>query len=84
MSDAKKQGTDNTIYRDFCIGMKNQTLDQLRLAGEIARRASQGASSARNSDILYTTAHNFAQLETNLENIEDNLNKVCALTRQTK
>lgn len=84
MSDDTRQNTSNTIYRDFCIGMRNQARDQLRLAGEIARRSSQGTSSSRNSDILYTAAHNFAQLETNLENIENNLNKVCALTRQTK
>lgn len=75
--------TETAIYRDFCNGMKNQSREQIRLAGEIARRMTRGSNQTRQSDTLLTAASNFASVENHLENIENNLNKVCALTRRT-
>lgn len=75
---------DNTIYRDFCHGMKNHSKEQIRLAGEIAKRITRGSHPSKTSDTLNIAATNFCQIESNLENIENNLNKVCALTRQTR
>lgn len=84
MPGEPRQAPENTIYKDFCNGMRNQSREQVRLAGEIARRISKGTPSSRPSDTLISAATNFYQIETNLENIENNLNKVCALTRQSK
>lgn len=78
------QPNEDAIYRDFCNGMKNQSREQIRLAGEIARRITRGAHLSRQSDTLITAASNFCSVENNLENIENNLNKVCALTRRAK
>lgn len=81
MSDETKQTLDNSIYVDFCKGMRNQSRDQVRFAGSIAHRLTK-IYSAKDTEILSSVAANFCQLETNLENIENNLNKVAALTRQ--
>ena len=82
--DLTSQANNNTIYRDFCNGMRNQSREQIRLAGDIARRISRGSSLFKTPDTLNTAATNFCQVEVNLENIENNLNKVSALTRQNK
>lgn len=75
---------NNTIYKDFCNGMKNQFKEQVRLSGEIARKITKPAHPSKSSDTLCSVATNFCQIETHLENIENNLNKVSALTRQTR
>lgn len=83
MSDDSMQEVNSTIYRDFCNGMKNQSREQLRIAGDIARRISRGTHQSKPLDSLTTSLTNFCQVEPHLENIENNLNKVCALTRQS-
>lgn len=84
MSHESSQTADNSIYRDFCNGMKNQSREQIRLAGEIARRITKGTYLSRQPDTLTAAASNFCLVEGHLENIENNLNKVCALTRRSK
>lgn len=84
MSDDSRRPPNNTIYKEFCNGMRNQSREHIRLAGNIARRISRGTNLSRTSDTLNTSAANFCQIETHLENIENNLNKVSALTRNTR
>lgn len=84
MSNDQRPNIDTPIYRDFCNGMKNQSKEQLRLAGDIARRITKGIQPGKPSDSLTIAASNFIRIESNLENIENNLNKVCALTKQTR
>lgn len=81
---SSKANIDNSIYKDFCDGMKNQSREHIRLTGEIARRITKATSSSKSADTLASTIANFCQAETHLENIENNLNKVCALTRNQK
>lgn len=73
---------DTTVYKDFCDRMKNQSREQLRIAGDIAKRVSKGSHLSKSSDTINLAASNFCQIEIHLDNIENNLNKVCALTRQ--
>lgn len=84
MSNEQAKGTNYTIYRDFCNGMKNQSREQVRLAGDIARKITRGSGQTKSSDTLSGVTLNFCQIETHLDNIENNLNKVSALTRQTR
>lgn len=84
MSEKANPEVDQFIYRDFCNGMKLQSREQVRLLGEIARRAAKGITLTKQTETLNTAFANFCQVETNLENIENNLNKVCALSRQAK
>lgn len=80
----QRSATENSIYLDFLNGMKNQSKECVRLSGEIAHNISKGTFPSRTSDTLSTTIGNFRQLESHLENIENNLNKVCALTRNQR
>lgn len=73
---------DTTIYKDFCDRMKNQSREQLRIAGDIAKRVSKGNHLSKSSDTINLVSSNFCQIEPHLDNIENNLNKVRALTRQ--
>ena len=75
---------ENTIYKDFCNGMKNQSREQIRLAGDIAKLIPKAITSTKQTDHLQTLIPNFCQIDTHLENIETNLNKVCALARYQK
>ena len=75
---------DNSIYKDFCNGLKNQSREHIRLTGEIASRATKSFSTGRSADSISATISNFCRVEIQLENIENNLNKVCALTRNQK
>lgn len=84
MSNEPVRSSKITIYRDFCNGMRNQSREQLRLVGDIARRISRGSSQLKSADTLSAVASNFCQVEPHLDNIENNLNKVSALTRQTR
>lgn len=84
MSDESRHIVDNTIYRDFSNGMRNQSREHIRLVGDIARRLTKGTNLSKPSDTLSIAALNFSQVETHLENVENNLNKVCALTRQPR
>lgn len=78
----KSQSPVDDIVRDFCNGMKNAAKEQVRLTGEIARSLKvKGTIPTRSSDTLSDTISSFCQIEHNLENIENNLNKVSALTR---
>ena len=79
-----RRESNNAIYKDFCNGMRNQSREQVRIAGDIACRMTKGSPSSRSSDALYSAATSFCQIEGHLENIENNLNKVCALTRQPR
>lgn len=84
MSDNSRTNTNNTIYREYCNGMKNQSREHIRLAGEIARRLTKTTFPSKPSDNLNVAITNFCQLEVHFENIENNLNKVCALTRHQR
>lgn len=81
MSDDRRKVSNEAIYKYFCDGMKNQSRDQIRIAGDVARLATKNYHS---SGSIESTISNFSQIESQLENIENNLNKVCCLTRQTK
>lgn len=81
MSDSSRN--EGTIYRDFSNGMNNQSREIVRLIGDITRRISKGASVSKQIEPLNSAYANFCQIEVNLENIENNLNKVYALSRQT-
>lgn len=70
----------DVIYKDYCDGMKNHSRDHIRSAGNIARSITKGATHST----LASTILNFVQIEPHLENIENNLNKVCVLTKQNK
>lgn len=87
MSSAQRpQAPVDDIVRDFCAGMRNAARDQIRLSGQIVRSLHvKGTSPTRSSDTLGDVINSFCQVETHLDNIENNLNKVSALTRtQTK
>jgi hypothetical protein len=85
MVDNAASDTDHVIYRDFCNGMKNQSREQIRLAGDIARRLPRGISNlSRSGDALQTSINNFCQIDSRLENIDNNLNKLSALTKSYK
>lgn len=74
---------DTTIYKDFCDRMKNQSREQIRIAGDIAKRVSKGSHPSKSPDTINSVPLNFCQIEAHLDNIENNLNKVCALTRHS-
>lgn len=82
--DDNSTNRDHNIYNNFCNGAKNQSREQVRLAGEIARRLIKGSLVTAQSDILQASILNFCQVETNLENIGNNLDKIHALTRNRK
>lgn len=77
----KSQSPVDDIVRDFCNGMKNAAREQIRLSGEIARSLKVKGTLPKSSDTLSEAISSFCQVEHNLENIENNLNKVSALTR---
>lgn len=84
MSEKGKADGDSIIYRDFSNGMKLQSREQVRSLGDIVRRMSKGVSITSQTEVLNSACASFCQVEINLENIENNLNKVCALSRQSK
>lgn len=71
------QSTDDVIYKEFRDSMRNQACEQVRLAGDLVKSVVKKTS-------LTQTINNFSQLDQHLENIENNLNKVRVLTRQTR
>lgn len=76
-NNSASDSSDDVIYKDFRDGMRNQAREQVRLAGDLVKSVVKKTS-------LTQTINNFGQLEQHLENIENNLNKVCVLTKQTK
>lgn len=75
--NSTSNSSDDVIYKDFRDGMRNQAREQVRLAGELVKSVVKKTS-------LTQTINNFGQLEQHFENIENNLNKVRVLTKQTK
>lgn len=73
-SNSSRTNQDQVIYKSFCNGMKNQSREHIRLTGEIVSRLSR----------VEAPIEDFLQVETNIKNIGNNLNKVCAVTRQQK
>lgn len=69
---AASTGTSETIYKDFCDVMRNHSRDQIRSAGDIVKAI---AKNSPHSSIISNIHH----IESRLENIENNLNKVSIL-----
>ncbi|KAG9508978.1 hypothetical protein GZH46_02515 [Fragariocoptes setiger] len=73
--------TPEAIFKDYRRGMVEQSREIIRSSGSISRKL--GTSKCGQKDQVSQLASNFAQLDSTLDNIENNLNKVCALTRRT-
>lgn len=85
MSDTSTNSIEHSIYRDFCNGMKNQSREQIRLSGDIVRRILKGSTTiGKSGESLQGSIGSFTRLDSHLENIDNNLNKLSSITSKHK